>query len=144
MTNYINVFKMIYSKFSKWGIRLPMCSESPEEPLTESRVRMFVSETIARTQDQGDDPIKQAMYSEVHAGPISPNLHPEMTDAALLEWVMQSEEMEQALMMFRGQRLTAPDEENSIKGWEMDEEEVGMTNLSQLLLDLTATDSDWQ
>ena len=143
--NFTNESKMIYGKFSKWGVRLPMCAENPEQPLTEQRVRQFVAETIERTLDQGNDPIQQAMYSEVHPGFISGSLHPDMTEADLLEWIMETQEMQEALMMFRGSTVQNPDAENSISGWIMDEdEEVGMTDVTQLLLDLTPSDSDWQ
>ena len=121
-----------------------MCSENPKQPLTEQRVRQFVGEAIARTQEQGNDPVQQAMQSEIHPGPIADSLQRSMTEAALLEWIMQSEEMEQALMMFRGETVQNQNSENSISAWIMDEEEVEMTDVSQLLLDLTATDSDWQ
>lgn len=134
---------MIYSKFSKWGVSLPMCSDSPEQPLTESRVRRFVAEAIARTQEQGNGPVKQAMQSEIHPGPIADALHPAMSEAALLEWIMQTEEMQQALMMFRDQNPVNP-EASEVQAHKMSPEEVEVTDVEQLLLDLIPAQSDWQ
>ena len=134
---------MIYSKFSKWGVSLPMCSESPEQPLTERRVRMFVEETISRTREQGNDPMQQAMESEVHPGPVSDNLHPAMEEADLLEWIMETEEMQEALIMFRDQNPQHP-EAAEVEAHRMTKEEVEETDVTQLLLDITITESDWQ
>lgn len=143
MTNFINVYKMIYSKFSKWGVSLPMCSETPKQPLTEQRVRLFVQETIDRTQEQGNDPVQQAMQSEIHPGPIADSLHPQMTAADLLEWIMQSQEMQEALIMFRDQLPNSP-EASEVEAHRMEQEEVEATDVEQLLLDLTVAQSDWR
>lgn len=120
-----------------------MCSETPKQPLTEQRVRRFVQETIARTQEQGNDPVQQAIQSEIHPGPIADSLHPEMTEVALLEWIMQSQEMQEALMMFRNQTPNSP-EASEVEAHKMEQEEVEATDVEQLLLDLTVAQSDWQ
>lgn len=142
--NFTNEYKMIYSKFSKWGISLPMKSRKAGDPLTEERVRLFVAEAIDRTKEQGNDPAQQAMEAEVHPCPISSNLNPAMEEADLLEWIMETEEMRQALMMFRGKNPENPETENHIQAWRMDEEEVEETDVMKLLLDLTVAESDWQ
>ena len=134
---------MIYVKFSKWGISLSMCSETPEQPLTEQRVRRFVMEAINRTQEQGYNPVLQAMQSEVHPGPIADSLHPEMTEAALLEWIMQTEEMQEALIMFHNQIPSAP-EASEVEAHKMEQEEVEVMDVEQLLLNLTVSQSDWR
>ena len=141
--NFTNEYKMIYSKFSKWGISLTMCSPNQGQPLTEERVRLFVAETIARTKEQGHDPIEQAMEAEMHPGPISSNLSPTMEEAALLEWIMETEEMQEALTMFRSQNPQRP-EAQGVTARRMTEEEVEATDIAQLLLDLTVAESDWQ
>lgn len=120
-----------------------MCSETPEQPLTEQRVRLFVRETIARTQEQGNDPVQQAMQSEVHPGPIADSLHLQMTAAALLEWIMQTQEMQEALIMFRNQSPNNP-EASEVEVHKMEQEEVEATDVEQLLLDLTVAQSDWR
>lgn len=120
-----------------------MCGETPKQPLTEQRVRLFVEETIARTQEQGNDPVQQAIQSEIHPGPIADSLHPEMTEAALLEWIMQSQEMQEALIMFRNQSLSNP-EASEVEAHKMEQEEVEATDVEQLLLDLTVAQSDWR
>lgn len=120
-----------------------MCSDSQEQPLTEQRVRRFVTEAIARTQEQGNDPVQQAMQSEAHPGPIADALHPEMSEAALLEWIMQTDEMEQALMMFRNQNPSSP-EASEVQAHKMSPGEVEATDVEQLLLDLIPAQSDWQ
>ncbi len=134
---------MIYSKFSKWGISLPMCSENPKQPLTEQRGRPFVAETIARTQEQGNDPVRQAMQSEIHPGPVADTLQPSTTEAELLEWIMQSQEMQEALIMFRDQNPSSP-EASEVEAHRMEQEEVEATDVEQLLLDLTVAQSDWR
>lgn len=121
-----------------------MCSDTPEQELTESRVRRFVMESITRTLDMGEDPVNQAQWSEVHPGWHGPCLHEGMSDEELTEWIMCTEEMEQAIMMFRGETAQNPNEENEISGWIMDEEEVESTDVSQLLLDLIPLEGDWQ
>ncbi|WP_300851740.1 hypothetical protein [uncultured Bacteroides sp.] len=141
--NFTNEYKMIYSKFSKWGISLPMCSPKQGQPLTEERVRLFVAEAITRTKEQGNDPTQQAMEAEVHPGPILSNLHPEMEEADLLEWIMETQEMQEALIMFRDLNPQRP-EAMEVEAHKMTEEEVETTDVTQLLLDLTATESDWQ
>ncbi|CDE57079.1 unknown [Prevotella sp. CAG:873] len=133
---------MIYSKFSKWGVSLPMCSQKPDQALTEQRVRLFVQEAIARTQEQGNDPVQQAMQSEIHPGPIADSLHPEMSEAELLEWIMQTQEMQEALIMFRNQSPNSP-EASEVEAHKMEQEEVEATDVEQLLLDLTVAQSDW-
>ena len=140
MTNYINVFKMIYSKFSKWGIRLSMCSENPSDPLTEGRVRELVRQLI----EQSWEPVSEAKNSEVHPCPISSNLYEEMPEEELEDWIMETEEMQQALMMFRGERPDSPDKENQINAWIMGEEEMVEMSLTTFLLDLVPAESDWQ
>ena len=140
MTDFINVFKMIYSKFSKWGIRLWMCSESPSDPLTEGRVREMVRLLI----EQSWEPVEEARNSEVHPCPISSNLYDEMPEDELEDWIMETEDMQQALMMFRGERADSPDKENQINAWVMSEEEMEEMTLSNFLLDLVQTESDWQ
>lgn len=119
-----------------------MCSETPKQPLTEQRVRLFVQETIDRTQEQGNDPVQQAMQSEIHPGPIADSLQPSMTEADLLEWIMQSQEMQEALIMFRDQLPNSP-EASEVEAHRMEQEEVEATDVEQLLLDLTVAQSDW-
>lgn len=141
--NFTNEYKMIYSKFSKWGISLPMKSRKAGEPLTEERVRLFVAEAIDRTKEQGNDPAQQAMEAEVHPDPISSNLHRGISPADLLEWIMETEEMQEALTMLRDQNPQRP-EATEVEAHRMTEEEVEATDVTQLLLDLTAAESDWQ
>ena len=141
--NFTNEYKMIYSKFSKWGISLPMKSRKAGEPLTEERVRLFVAEEIDRTEEQGIDPAQQAMEAEVHPGHLSSILHRGISPADLLEWIMETEEMQEALTMFRDQNPQRP-EATEVEAHRMTEEEVEATDVTQLLLDLTAAESDWQ
>ena len=119
-----------------------MCSQKPDQALTEQRVRLFVQEAIARTQEQGNDPVQQAMQSEIHPGPIADSLHPEMSEAELLEWIMQTQEMQEALIMFRNQSPNSP-EASEVEAHKMEQEEVEATDVEQLLLDLTVAQSDW-
>lgn len=66
-----------------------------------------------------------------------------MMEADLLEWIMETEEMQEALIMFRNQNPQRP-EAQEVEAHRMTEEEVEATDVTQLLLDLTAAESDWQ
>lgn len=119
-----------------------MCSQQPGQPLTEQRVRLFVKETIGRTKEQGNDPIQQAEESSLHPGPVAPSLHPKMTEEELLEWIMQTEEMTEALTWFGDQNPENP-QAWEVEAQRMTEEEVEETDVYMLLLGLTVAESDW-
>lgn len=70
---------MIYSKFYKLGISLPMCSDNLSDPLTEGRVRNMVRQLI----EQSDEPVEDAMNSDLHPCPISSNLYKGMPEDEL-------------------------------------------------------------
>lgn len=135
---------MIYSKFYKLGISLPMCSDNLSDPLTEGRVRKMVRIAIERTLDEGEDPVEQARMSEIHPCPISCNLYKGMPENKLVDWIMETEEMQQALGWFKGLSPDKQYEEYQTEVEIMDEEEVEMTDVYYLLLGLTQVESDWQ
>lgn len=100
-----------------------------------------------------ENPYYQARISEMHRGWTGPNIpNPETEEEMeltrnkenLLEWIMDTEEMRYALMLFRGGNPENPDRENHIQAWRMNEEEVYETDIAKLLLDLTAAESDWR
>ena len=66
-----------------------------------------------------------------------------MAEADLLEWIMETQEMQEALTMFRDQNPQRP-EATEMEAHKMTEEEVEATDVTQLLIDLTAAESDWQ
>lgn len=137
---------MIYYAFRNktTGLQLQMCSQKPDQPLTEEAVRQFVMEAIQRTEDSGDNPVQEARYAEVHHGWVHSSLWEDMTPQELTDWVMDTEEMQEILTQCRGEIPGKIPADSVLEAWEMEEEEVGELNLSNLLLNLTITESDWR
>lgn len=101
-------------QFTKFRVSIFMTCDADNQPLTENNVRKFVSDTILRTLDAGENPYYQALESDVHTfgswGTYIPSVgsEEEMYDSynrdILTEWIMQTDEMQEALSMFRGKR----------------------------------------
>ena len=139
---YATEYKMTYSEFYKWGISLISASENPDEPLSESGVRRFVMEVVERQEEWGNEPVKDAMWSDVHAGWTSKSLREDMSAEELTDWIMETEEMRQALEMFRGEVASRP--ERCQRAWVLSEERVEEITVSELLSNLVPMESDWQ
>ena len=133
---------MTYLIFNKWGINLPVQKSDLSEPLKEQEVRAFVVEAITRTLEDGNDPIQQAKESEAHPSPVGNPLYEGMSNKELTDWIMGTEEMQQALTMFLGEIPNNPTQ-SEITVEVMTEEQVEMTDVRQLLNDLQAVEGDW-
>ena len=140
---------MTYYSFSKWGVKLPVAMEKPQRP-TEELVSRTVARIIDRTLEMGMNPYEQAREAEVHSltGILpDPNGTDEQEAQAnktqLQEWIMGTEEMQEALIMFRNSRPRQT-VNNQVETWQMSQEEVEELNVETLLLNLMPTEGDWQ
>lgn len=140
-------------QFSKFRVSIFTCCDKPNEPVSAYTVRKFVSETIQRTLDAGENPYRQARQADVHTlrswttNIPSVGIEEEMFDARnqdkLAAWIMGTDEMQEALDMFRGMRPT-DDNDPECRAWEMDDEAVYEIQVDQLLAYLIPTEGDWQ
>jgi len=139
--------------FSKFRVSLFTLCDTPNEEVSFSTVRKFVSETIQRTLDAGENPFRQAHDVDVHTL-SSWNIHipsvsseEEMYDTrnqeTLAAWIMDTDEMQEALNMFRGKKPTDTDDPEC-SAWEMDDEAVYEIQIDQLLAYLIPSEGDWQ
>ena len=140
---------MTYYSFNKWRIQLPVAMEKPKPP-TEEAVRKTVKTIIEQTLETGQNPYEQARMAEVHnqetilPNPVSKKeQEAEANKAQLLEWIMSTEEMQEALIMFRNSN---PQEgtSNEVETWTMSKEEMEEMTVETLLLNLRPTEGDWQ
>lgn len=125
--------------------------QSESEPTSDGSKGASVRQGGDRADSgSGNDPYAQARMAYVHPCPINPNpprpsqnlLNNRIHKADLLEWIMETEEMQEALTMFRGQRADAPLPETEISL--MGEEEVEQMDVEMLLQNLSVVESDWQ
>ena len=118
-----------------------MTCDADNQPLTENNVRKFVSDTILRTLDAGESPYYQARESDVHTfgswGTYIPSvdIEEEMYDShnrdILTEWIIQTDEMQEALSMFRGNRPTDKGD-SECSAWEIDDEAINEIQVNTL------------
>ena len=124
---------------------------SPKETLTERRVRESFRKGIEHSLENGENPYSLAATSDLHH-PFGLNGLPEpeteeqqnssRNKEALLAWIMETDEMRQALVMFSGQTPGNPDRENGIEAREAEEGEP--SDLTSLIAGIAETEADWQ
>lgn len=150
--NFINEYKMIYVKYSKFRITLMAEMEKPE-PLTEEDVRRAVMRVINQTLDWGQDPYAQAEEMKQTVDLVSwteylphPESQEQMEDPKwknrLADWIMSTEQMREALALTRGS--TMDDEDINLQTWKVEKKEMDEMTMSNLLLDLIQPTEDFQ
>jgi len=152
--NYINEYKMIYYNFSKWRVSVTAAMEQPQ-PLTEEMVRQATLQVIKNTLELGENPYAQATFveedglhcwTETQPQPNKENKE-ELNDPQnmnqLANWIMATEEMQQAIMMFDRQ-LPQDNKENEIQVLELSAEQLSELNVQTLLYNLIPSEGDWQ
>ncbi len=140
-------------QFSKYRVNIFMTCDADNQPLSENYVRKFVADTIERTLDAGENPYYQARESDVHTFGSwrthipSVDTNEEMYDSdnrdCLTEWIMQTDEMQEALTMFRNKRPSDNDDPEC-SAWKMDDEAIYDIQVVSLLVYLIPTEGDWQ
>lgn len=142
---------MTYYIYRKWGVSLPALFPSGVTQLTENLVSNTLVAIARQTLEQDQDPYRQAREAELHNWTPVPRL-PEPSEEELdnpqnlqdlIEWIMTSEEMQEAIMMFRNQP-PQDNPENQISVEKLDEEASEELNVEQLLMNLKPTEGDWQ
>lgn len=139
---------MTYYNFYERPYSLVVAMDKPQPP-TEALVRKTVMAIIRQTLEYGQDPYSQAADSALHNWQTMLPSPPEeeqdlpLHQQRLLEWIMTTEEMQEALMWFRN---VNPEHNNrkDVSVSQLDEEQIAEQTVETLLLDLTIVESDWQ
>lgn len=138
--NSINVYRMIYNHYSKWGISLTAQQEKPG-PLKTEDVRKTVLSAIENSLESGQNPSEILKESDLTQEGTQWGM-PEMNNPddrqmkmQLVQWIMKSDQMQEALNLFRSSSgLTV----------EQIPEEEAQTDLYSLILGITQVEADFQ
>lgn len=140
---------MILNKLSKWSVSLPLLQDVTE--VNEDSVRQSVLAIVRQQVEFSNNPYEQALLSEVHnpdglydlpQPKTREEMESERNQEALADWIMQTDEMQEALIMFRG---TDPHKGNPSNGEEqetLDEEQSEEMTVEELLNGLIPMESD--
>lgn len=138
---------MTYYAFKREPYKLVVAMEQPQPP-TEELVEKTVREVIRTTLYLDQDPYEQARWSDLHNQEMSrprPTDEEEMESEeykeALLQWIMTTDELQEALRWFRFTDPTDVQDEN-VRVFDLYEEEVWELNVETYLLNLTVTEHD--
>lgn len=157
--NYINEYKMIYSYYNR-NHRVSVLAEMEKpQPLTESMVRKATLHIVQETLREGENPYLQAKWMReegIHhdwAGDAYiPKVNPEDEEAMndpeniqmLVDWIMETEEMQFAVQLFKDQAPLKEDEEVNFTRTGGVNEEDFIPQVQNLLEGLVPTEGDWQ
>lgn len=142
---------MTFNKLSKWSVSLPLLSTVTE--VSQSTVRQSVLAIVRQQVEFSNNPYEQAMWSDVHNpdgvyGLPQPKTDEEMESEdnmeALTDWIMQTDEMQEAIMLFRGTDPHKGNPENGETAEALDEEQSEELSVEELLNGITPLESDWR
>ena len=140
---------MTFNKLSKWSVSLPLLSTVTE--VTQSTVRQSVLSIVRQQVEFSNDPYEQARWSYVHNPDGLYDLPQPKTDEemesednmeALTDWIMQTDEMQEAIMLFRGTDPHKGNPENGETAEALDEEQSEELSVEELLNGITPMESD--
>ena len=131
---------MIYNHYSKWGISLTAQQEKPG-PLKTEDVRKTVLSAIENSLESGQNPSEILKESDLTQEgtrwgmPETSNQDEQQRKEQLVEWIMQSDQMQEALNLFRN---------SSGLSVEQIPEEEAQTDLYSLIQGITQVEADFQ
>lgn len=142
---------MTFNELSKYRISLPLLSDVTE--VNYSSVSRTVEAIIRQQLDYGNDPYEQARWSDVHNPDglydlPQPKTEEAMNDdgniQALTDWIMQTDEMQEALTTFRGTDPHKGNPESLERAQALDEEQSEELSVEELLNGITPMEGDWR
>lgn len=134
---------MIYVHYSKWGISLTVQKEEPG-PLTQKEVEQTIMSAIDLSLENGENPYDQTKKSDLtmtwEAPVILPyldqnKLNDPQQKKKLTRWIMQTDQMQEALNLFKSSEDLITEEVP---------EEAGMMDLSCLIQEIIPVEADYQ
>ena len=140
---------MTLNKLSKWSVSLPLLSTVTE--VSQSTVRQSVLAIVRKQVEFSNNPYEQARWSDVHNPDGVYDLPQPKTDEemesksnmeALTDWIMQTDEMQEAIMLFRGTDPHRGNPQNGEKSEALDEEQSEEISVEELLNGITPLESD--
>ena len=126
---------------------LPVLTDKPV-PLTEALVRKSLRAIIDLQVESGENPFKEAqrMSDEFHNHQHNVPSVASADKEALLDWIMTTEEMQEALERLTGQKPAeiSSHREGALTATKLNEEDWEFVSLTNLLTDLLVVESDSQ
>ena len=147
--NFINEYMTTFNHLTKLGVSLSILSD--EKTVTEDSVRRSVLQVIKQQVEMQNNPYEEATWSDVHnqdgTGDIPQPKTPEAMESSsnqerLADWIMQTDEMQEALNMLRGTSLSKPQADVEMEP--LDEEQSEGLSVEEMLNDLIQMESDWR